>query len=588
MRALPLSLMLAGVWLTLSGTGLLEPLERLTVQVRYGLRPVEQAASPVLVVAIDEKALARYGQMPWDRRRFAALLDRLRQAGAEAVGVDVGFTEPTSAAADGALEAAMRRVPTVLPAFLSYAGAGGSALTVVEPLPHLAAAAAGQGCVQLSRRQQVQLWELEPYQDLGDRRLPAFPVAVVAAARGPAFHMPRRGFLWRADPLLIDFRGPATSVAQRSVVDLLEGPLPDLHGRLVLVGATASGLPDTNFAVPDMRRGPMAGVEAFAHVIDNELNDAFWRRLSLPALAGLLALLALGPGRWLLAPTLPGRRRHAAWAALTLAWLIAAVAAFHVGVWLEVVPVLGFVFSAYFGGLLTERASLLVSRNRLLERYASDLASESQRQRARLEGELHDGVQQLLLALGREVRRARRPLDDADPAVGRLRQAEAIAAEAIAEIERLRQDLLPPALRRGGLTAALPALAEEVWARDGLAVHIEESRWVPLPAEMESELYWMVREALNNTIKHAGAEAATVRLGWTHLGVLVEVHDDGRGFTPPDLSVPSAGTAHSGLHRMWLRMRGRGGDLAVVAAPGRGTVLRFWLPAAAIAERKSS
>lgn len=587
MRALPLSLILAGIWLILAGTGLLEPIERLTVQVRYGLRPTGRIESPVSVVAIDEKALARYGQMPWDRRRFAALLDRLGQAGADAVGIDVGFTEPSTAAADAALEAAMRRVPTVLPAFLAYAGAGGSALTVVEPLPRLAAVAAGQGSVQLSRQQQVQLWEFEPYQDLGDRRLPAFPVAVLAAGRGAAWPVPRHGFPWRAGPLLINFQGPATSVDQRSVVDLLEGPLPDLHGRVVLVGATASGLPDTNFAVPDMRKGPMAGVEAFAHVIDNVRRDAFWRRLSLPALAVLLGLLALGPGRWLLAPTLPGRR-HLAWAALTLAWLAAAMAAFYVGVWLEVVPVLGFMFSAYFGGLLSERASLLVSRNRLLERYASDLASESQRQRDRLEGELHDGVQQLLLALGREVRRARRPLDDASPTAERLLRAEDIAAEAIAEIERLRQDLLPPALRRGGLQAALPALAEEIWVRDGLAVRVEESRWVPLAAETESELYWMVREALNNAIKHAEANSATVRLGWTHRGVLVEVHDDGRGFTPPDLSLPSTGTAHSGLHRMWLRMRGRGGDLTLQATPGRGTMLRFWLPAAAIAERKTS
>jgi signal transduction histidine kinase len=66
------------------------------------------------------------------------------------------------------------------------------------------------------------------------------------------------------------------------------------------------------------------------------------------------------------------------------------------------------------------------------------------------------------------------------------------------------------------------------------------------------------------------------------------VADDGRGFTPPDLSVPPTGVEHSGLHRMWLRMRGRGGDLEVVSAPGAGATLRFRLPLGVALERSGS
>ena len=75
---------------------------------------------------------------------------------------------------------------------------------------------------------------------------------------------------------------------------MLEPPAPpaDLRGKIVLVGATAIGLPDTNFAVPDMRGGPMAGVEVDAHALENALAGGFFRRPSELALG--LWLLALG------------------------------------------------------------------------------------------------------------------------------------------------------------------------------------------------------------------------------------------------------------------------------------------------------
>lgn len=581
MRTLALALGFAGVWTLLTLSGALETLERLTGQARYALRPAPGFTAPVTIVAIDERALERYGQMPWDRRRFAELLDRLGAQGAKVVGLDIAFNEPArDPASDARLAEALKRLPTVLPTFLAYADAGRETMRSIEPRPILAEAAAALGSIQLTSYRQPQIWELEPYQNALGRWVPAFPVAVVGAYRGVAWTPGSPSPLWRHRPSLIDFRGPANSAPQVSAVDVLEGRLPPraLAGRMVLVGAVATGLPDTNFSVPDYRGGPMAGVELFAHVIDNLMNDGLLKRLTIPALALLLALLALGPGRWLCRGASSTLRRTAVGLAASGAWVALALGAFWAGVWLEIIPVLGFFASCTVAGSLAERTALLESRNQLLARYASDLAGESQRQRARIEGELHDGIQQLLIVIGREVRQVQKlgPLPDA--AAARLELLGQLSEQAQQEIKRLRGDLLPPALRYGGLLEALPALANEKSARTGLDVRVEVIAWEPLAAEQEVELYWLVNEAVNNAEKHAVAQAIRIRLDTTPREALITVSDDGQGFTPPDLSLAPTGLEQSGLHRMWLRMKGSQGNLTIDSKPGHGTTLRFSLP----------
>lgn len=583
MRTLPIALGVAGCWTLLAMAGGLETLECLTAQARYAMRPAPGFHAPVVIVAIDEPALKRFGQMPWDRRVFARLLDRFKAEHAAVVGIDVAFNEPANdPVQDEALARSLSRIPTVLPTFLAYADAGRRALRSIEPLAPFTREAAALGSIQLSTRQQDQVWEVEPYQDALGRWVPAFPIAVAGAYKNAAWTPHRPGFPWRDRPTLINFRGPANSAPQVSAVDVLDGRLPPhfLAGRMVLLGAVATGLPDTNFAVPDTRGGPMSGVELSAHVIDNALNDGFWRRLSPLALLMVMSLLAVWPGRALCRGAAGAVPRSALLAAAVAAWTALAVAAFCAGVWLEVVPVVGFLLTCYVAGLFVERTDLLESRNQLLARYASDLSGEAQRQRARIEGELHDGIQQLLIVMGREIRQVQRAVGEG-PAAHRAEVLGSLAEQAQGEIKRLRSDLLPPALRYGGLLDALPVLANEKGARSGLEVKLEVVSWEALPKEREIELYWLVSEALNNAEKHAQATHVTIRLERTRDEAVLEVIDDGKGFVPPDLSVAPAGVDHSGLHRMWLRMRGNHGDLRIQSAPGAGTRLRFSLPAEA-------
>jgi two-component system NarL family sensor kinase len=93
---------------------------------------------------------------------------------------------------------------------------------------------------------------------------------------------------------------------------------------------------------------------------------------------------------------------------------------------------------------------------------------------------------------------------------------------------------------------------------------------IDLPAPLETELFRVAHEALNNTLKHAMATEVVVALRVEHGCVELEVVDNGRGFNPDALS----DTGGLGLLSMQERAEKLGGMLMVIASPGKGTRIR--------------
>ena len=80
----------------------------------------------IVLVAVDEESLGRFGRWPWSREIHARLIDVLCAARPAAIGLDIAFSEPQSPAADEALAQAIRRCgKVVLPLVLETAQAGG-------------------------------------------------------------------------------------------------------------------------------------------------------------------------------------------------------------------------------------------------------------------------------------------------------------------------------------------------------------------------------------------------------------------------------------------------------------------------------
>ncbi|MFJ9875116.1 sensor histidine kinase [[Kitasatospora] papulosa] len=227
-----------------------------------------------------------------------------------------------------------------------------------------------------------------------------------------------------------------------------------------------------------------------------------------------------------------------------------------------------------------------------LLRTRRELAATERREgtlaeRQRLSMEIHDTLAQGLSSQQMLLQAADRSWD-ADPATARrhVLTATGIAERNLAEARRFVHDLAPADLAEGGgLEAALHALAdrETAQARGGLTVrcHVEGAPATTLPDRVQSALLRIAQGALANVTEHAEATVAALTL--THLDdrVVLDVADNGRGFSPERQTPRQAGGVRGhGLPAMRARVQQLGGTLTVESAPGEGTVLSAAVPLA--------
>lgn len=198
-----------------------------------------------------------------------------------------------------------------------------------------------------------------------------------------------------------------------------------------------------------------------------------------------------------------------------------------------------------------EVAELRASRARLV------LAADADRRR--LERELHEGVQQDLIALAVNLQVASR-LAGTDPAA-----AKALLVEMSREVQqaldgaaRLAERIYPPLLEAGGLAVALRSAA----AGAGIRVTLDVPASASYPPVVAGAIYWSCLDAF----EHAGAGArAAVTVREEEGAVAFEVVEDGSG-------------SAAGLERLRDRVEALGGRLAIRAEPGRGTRVSGSLP----------
>jgi two-component system nitrate/nitrite sensor histidine kinase NarX len=126
-----------------------------------------------------------------------------------------------------------------------------------------------------------------------------------------------------------------------------------------------------------------------------------------------------------------------------------------------------------------------------------------------------------------------------------------------------------------GLCKAILEHAQSIGRRSGFEVHIiEKGQPIPLPSSYMRQILFIVREAINNIEKHAGAEHVDIELAWNETDLSICVQDDGGGF---DLSSASS-EGRYGLKIMQERAEDIQGCLTVDALPGLGTQVKLWLP----------
>ena len=215
-------------------------------------------------------------------------------------------------------------------------------------------------------------------------------------------------------------------------------------------------------------------------------------------------------------------------------------------------------------------------RNELLRQ----LAVAEEEERLRLSRELHDQMGQLVTALLLGLRGLQIGSTSAEHAE-RIAELEMLADRIAREVQQLALDLRPPALDTLVLPAALENLLHEWSRRSGIEADLQSIGITGerFPAEVETMLYRVAQEGLNNVLKHARASHVSLVLERRSGNLSVILEDDGDGFDPETVLV-----APDKARRLGLRgeMRGRvarlGGSLEIESSPGVGTCLFIRAP----------
>jgi len=216
-----------------------------------------------------------------------------------------------------------------------------------------------------------------------------------------------------------------------------------------------------------------------------------------------------------------------------------------------------------------QQVALAIENARLYDQAQQTTLLE---ERGRLARELHDSVTQSLYSVTLYAEAAARLFNagDSQAAAEHLRELRDTAQEALREMRMLIYELRPPRLGTVDLTGALQARLDAVEARAGLETSLEVDGTNRLSYAVQEELYHIAREALNNLLKHARARSVHIHLSFQEALTLLEICDDGIGFTSEEIQT-SGGL---GIFGMQERAQRIGSQLEILSAPGKGTTVR--------------
>ena len=241
-----------------------------------------QASGDLVIVAIDPDSLRRLNTWPWPRTQHAQLVDRLADAGARMIALDIDFSSHSTPEGDDALAAAIDRAEgrVVLPIFRQRVA--GALMVATGPIPELTAHAR-LSSVTVRPESDGLLRRAETSAPFEGHRVPSMPALLA-------------GRITQEEPFYIDYGIQPSSIPVLSYADVLEGRFDPaiVRGKAAIVGATAVELGD-KLAVPLHRSLPGVTVQALAY--ESMVQDRAIHRSGPITTIGLALVVAglLGP-----------------------------------------------------------------------------------------------------------------------------------------------------------------------------------------------------------------------------------------------------------------------------------------------------
>jgi signal transduction histidine kinase/CheY-like chemotaxis protein len=228
--------------------------------------------------------------------------------------------------------------------------------------------------------------------------------------------------------------------------------------------------------------------------------------------------------------------------------------------------------------VLSNSAALLVRNAQLYARSEEAAITE---ERTRIAGEIHDGVAQDLSFLMLKVEIMRKLLErgENDQLEKEFEEMRAALQNDVREVRRTIFALRPVDLETLGLLPALEKFTKEFGNANDLKVHFKHKADISdLSPKLQTALFRLIQESLNNIRKHARATSAWIELELTEEWASLLVRDNGRGFDPAQALDAARQRGSVGLIQMRERAERAGGSFHLESTPGKGTTTRVKLP----------
>lgn len=233
---------------------------------------------------------------------------------------------------------------------------------------------------------------------------------------------------------------------------------------------------------------------------------------------------------------------------------------------------------AGIAAIATENALLfraVTAQRSQLRALAGRLAEIQEQEHQQLARELHDQLGQTLtvINLSLDLIGQMLPEDTPQEVQHHLHDASELVEQAIRQVRSVMAELRPPVLDDYGLLAALRWYGQQFALRTGVAAEVAEfGPAMRCSPAIETALFRIAQEALNNVAKHAAASKVEVSLHWTPQRIRLTIADNGRGFHAASIR-QATDEPHWGFLTMNERALAVGGTLHVTSQPGAGATV---------------
>ena len=197
-------------------------------------------------------------------------------------------------------------------------------------------------------------------------------------------------------------------------------------------------------------------------------------------------------------------------------------------------------------------------------------------ERSRLARDLHDSVTQTIFSMTLTTE-ATRQLLERDPSrlPSQLDKLQELSKHALAQMRSLIFKMRPTTVSEIGLAPALHHHIRRIQKQSGLSVSLDVVGESDLTGDRAERLYRIIQEALNNVVKHARVNKASITLRFEDEHTTITIEDQGQGFDPINIDTSQE---QMGISSMRERVDMLNGTLTIESQPGKGTCVKVLIP----------